>query len=159
MNLDGFFMILCVVIVAVIFVRRARASVQRDDFEYLTLREQLAIANKTGDKIAELEQLGIDMEQSTVNDVMMLHIEWVGRDNEEHEIDLHCDGINACTADMIDIVEREIHDLKNELAHQCAILSEAGRSRQNRRQYDQIQEGGGSVDEIVSTLRESHLNG
>lgn len=159
MNLDGFFIVLCVLIIAVIFARRARASVHRDDFEYLTVREQLAIANNTADTIAELEQLCTDMESSGRDDVMMLHLEWVGRDNESHAIDIACDGTNTCTESMIEICECEIHDQKNELAHQLAILSGEGRSRRNSRQYKRYSEGGESVAEIVSAMREAYLNG
>lgn len=159
MNLDGVFLILCALIVAVIFVRRARASVHRDDFEYLTVREQLAIANNTADTIAELEQLCTDMQTSDRSDVMMLHLEWIGRDNEAHAIDLACDGENTCTESMIEISECEIHELKNDLSHQLAILSGEGRSRRNSGQNKRFAEGGGSIAEVVSALRKAHLNG
>ena len=159
MNLDGVFLILCALIVAVIFARKARASVHRDDFEYLTVREQLAIANNTADTIAELEQLCTDMECSDKDDVMILHLEWIGRDNEAHALDLACDGTNTCTEDMIEISECEINDLKNDLSHQLAILSGDGRSRRNSRQNNRLAEGGKSIAEIVSALRAAHLNG
>lgn len=133
---------------------------QEDDFEYLTVREQLAIANRTADSIAEAEQLVTDMQESAAEDIMMLHIEWIGRDDRRHEISFGCDGYNTATACMIEISEREIHDLKNDLAHQCAVLSERGRSRRNRVQIDADRRGEAiEVDETLHALRNAYLDG
>lgn len=140
--------------------RYAEETEPEDDFEYLTVREQLAIANKTADSIAEAEQLITDMQESAIEDIMVLHIEWIGRDDRRHEISFGCDGYNTATACMIEISEREVHDLKNDLAHQCVILSERGRSRRNRVQIDADRRGEAiKVDETLHALRNAYLDG
>lgn len=157
-----YFFLLIVLIVYLVMRRQPQKQEEPDnDFAYLTVREQLAAASQTADMIAEAEQLIADMEESNADDILVLHIEWLGRDDQMHELSLNCDGINTATACMTEIGEREINDLKNDLAQQCAVLSEHGRSRQNRRHYGRNPEGEGSesIDEVVSTLRSSYLNG
>lgn len=159
----GIFYLFLLIAAVVYLVKRSRHAEDEtepdDDFEYLTVREQLAIANQTADSIAEAEQLITDMQESAVEDVMVLHIAWLGRDNMQHTIALDCNGCNTSTECMIQISEREISDLKNDLAKQIAILSDRGRRRLNRRQNGAEQKGEGSIDEIVSALRSSYLNG
>ena len=129
------------------------------DFAYLTVREQLAVANRTAETIAEAEQLIEDMQESRSDDVMMLHVEWIGRDDRHHTIALACDGYNTSTACMIEISEREINDLKNTLAHQCAVLSESGRSRINGGHNDASRRGEAiEIDEEVHAMRSLYLN-
>lgn len=158
-NIGPFFLLMIVVAVFWIFSRNVKTSVRSDDFEYLSVREQLAIANETAETISELEQLSTDMQESTPRNVMMLHVEWVGRDNERHAIDLACDGRNTCTDAMGEICESEISSLKNTLAHQCAVLSGDARHRQNRRKIERAKREGIDIDETVSALRSQHLNG
>ena len=138
---------LFLLIAAVVYLTKRNRHVdedseQEDDFEYLTVREQLAIANRTADSIAEAEQLVTDMQESAAEDIMMLHIEWIGRDDRRHEISFGCDGYNTATA------------------HQCAVLSERGRSRRNRVQIDADRRGEAiEVDETLHALRNAYLDG
>ena len=152
-------LLLCAVILMFYRQHKHPPEDDEDDFTYLTVREQIAIANQTAEEIATAEQLITDMQESTQDDVMVLHIEWIGRDAQRHEMDLHCSGEDTATECIIQIAEREVHELKNALAHQCAVLSEEGRSRQHRRQNAAAQEGEGSVDEAVYGLRSRYLNG
>jgi hypothetical protein len=101
------------------------------DFELLTRREQLAAAKETADAINDLEQMQTDIECSNADDILMLHIEWIGRDGVKREHELYCDGINTGSECMIQIAERGIHDMRQELAYQCGVLSERGRSAKN----------------------------
>lgn len=142
-----------------IFVRKVKGRVQADDFEYLSVREQLATANETAETISELEELSTDMQESTRDDVMMLHVEWIGRDGEKHAVVLACDGMNTCTDAMSEICETEISSLKNTLAHQCAVLSGNGRHRRNCRKIERAQGEGLRIAEKVSALRAHYLNG
>lgn len=158
-DLNAVFLILIIATTMFILVKKFRRRIHGDDFEYLTVREQLAIANETADVISELEQLQTDVQESHANDVMVLHMEWTGRDNERHAVDLFCDGKNTISECMAEISERQIHDLKNELAYQCAVLSDQARRRHKRRQYVQYAEGEGTVDEAVSALRGAYLDG
>lgn len=128
-----------------------------DDFEYLTVREQLAAAQETSYAIGELEQLITDMQESTEDDLMILHIEWVGRDNSAHAIDLFCDGVNTASECMIEIGDREAHDLRATLAYQCSVLSSGTRSRKNSRKNDSRFIGEDEIAETVSTMRNDYL--
>ena len=152
-------LLLCAVILMIYKRRREEPEEDDDGFSYLTVREQIALANQTAQEIGTAEQLITDMEESTCSDIIIVHLEWIGRDAAKHEMHLQCDGINTATECIIAISEREVNDLKDELAHQCAVLSEEGRSRQHRRQNAAAQEGEGSVDEAVYGLRSRYLNG
>ena len=105
------------------------------DFELLTRREQLATAKETADAINDLEQLQTDIDCSTADDVLMLHIEWIGRDGVKREHELYCDGMNTSSESMSAIADREIHELRQALAYQCGVL---GRSTPNSAQNDYI---------------------
>lgn len=101
------------------------------DFELLTRREQLATAKETADAINDLEQMQTDIECSNADDILMLHIEWIGRDGVKREHELYCDGMNTNSECMVQIAEREIHELRQALSYQCGVLSERGRSTKN----------------------------
>lgn len=138
-----------------LFIRAARKEQQEDadDFAYLTVREQLAEAQATSDALGEAEQLITDMQESCEDDVMILHIDWIGRDDEQHTLELYCDGSDTASECMTEIAEREVHDLQIILARQCAMLAEEGRHRQNHRQNERIAGEGSSNGEILPVLR------
>ena len=152
-------LLLCAVILMIYKRRREEPEEEDDGFSYLTVREQIALANQTAQEIGTAEQLITDMEESTCSDIIIVHLEWIGRDAAKHEMHLQCDGINTATECIIAISEREVNDLKDELAHQCAVLSDAGRNRRNGRRNAGYQRGGESVDETVSMLRDAYLDG
>lgn len=157
-----FYLFLLIAALVYLAKRRARYDEEHEsDFSYLSVREQLAVANRTADTIAEAEQLITDMQESDESDVLVLHIEWLGRDDKMHEMSIDCNGINTATECMIEISDREINMLKTELAHQCAILSERGRHRIICRKNIEYSAGEGSadIDEIVHTMRSNYLNG
>lgn len=159
--------ILYMILLIALIVYLANKRLQNDkiedheeiDFSHLTVKEQLAIANKTAETISDLEQLITDMQESRLEDVMMLHIEWIGRDDRQHQISLGCDGYNTATQCMIEIGEREAIDMKNELAYQCAALSDHARHRQNRGQISMIRRGEAlEDDEAMHALRSIYIN-
>lgn len=98
-----------------------------DDFDLLTRREQLAAAKETADAINDLEQMQTDIECSNADDILMLHIEWIGRDGVKREHELYCDGMNTNSECMIQIVERGIHDMRQALTYQCRVLAKDNR--------------------------------
>lgn len=156
-----FYLFLLIAVIVYLVKRRIEKDKeeQGSDFQYLTVREQLAIANRTAETIAEAEQLLTDAQESRSDDMMMLHIEWIGRDNRQHEITIGCDGYNTTTVCISQICEREINDLKNDLAHQCAVLTDRGRSRLNRGHNDASRRGEAiEIDEEVHALRNLYLN-
>lgn len=126
-----------------------------DDFAFLTVREQIAEAKATSDALGEAEQLITDMQECTPDDVIIMRIEWVGHDDEEHEMELYCDGSNTAAECLAEIGEREAHELEQLLSRQCAILSGHKRSRQSCRQsYGFVRgEESGDVDEALHGMR------
>lgn len=132
--------------------RQGEEEDERNDFDYLSVREQIAAAHKTADTIGDLEQLLTDLQQSCEEDITVLHMEWIGRDNEKHEYDLYCNGTDAATECMAAITECEVHDLRGLLAYQCEAIS-AERHRQIYRQNGTYAIGDEADDEALSALR------
>lgn len=144
-----------------LFVRKrndtaAEPPEERTDFDYLSVREQIAAAKETADQVGDMEQLLTDLAESCEDDVIILHIEWVGRDDMQHEYDLYCGGLDTASECMTEIAEREVHDLREALAYQCAVLSERGRHRQNHRQNDFDAIGDEAYDQAVRAVRSSY---
>lgn len=129
-----------------------------DDFEYLTVREQLATAKKTSDALGDMEQLLTDMQLCSADDILVVHVEWVGRDNECHAYDLFCNGIDTATECMGEIAEREARDLRRTLAYQCAVLAGGTRSRKYCRKYGTETVGEDEIAEAVSAMWDDHIN-
>lgn len=130
----------------------------QDDFAYLTVREQIAEAKATSDALGEAEQLITDMQECTPDDVIIMRIEWVGHDDEEHEMELYCDGSNTAAECLAEIGEREAHELEQLLSRQCAILSGNKRRRQSsRRSYAAERGEEDDVDEALRGMRGADL--
>lgn len=130
----------------------------QDDFAFLTVREQIAEAKATSDALGEAEQLITDMQECTPDDVIIMRIEWVGHDDEEHEMELYCDGSNTAAECLAEIGEREAHELEQLLSRQCAILSGHKRRRQSsRRSYAAARGEEGDVDETLRGMRGADL--
>lgn len=126
----------------------------QDDFAYLTVREQIAEAKATSDALGEAEQLITDMQECTPDDVIIMRIEWVGHDDEEHEMELYCDGSNTAAECFAEIGEREAHELEQLLSRQCAVLSGHQRRRQSsRRSYAAARGEEDDVDEALRGMR------
>lgn len=123
-----------------------------DDFEFLTVREQIAAVKCTSDQLGDLEQLRTDMDMCNADDVSVVHLEWLGRDNAKHEYDLFCTGDNTATDCLKLITEREIHDLRSILAFQCVTLTERVRSRKNDRKN--IADMIGDESDAIQTMRD-----
>lgn len=111
------------------------------NFEFLTVREQLAAANAVSDEIDAMEQLQNDLAECSPDDVLGLHLMWVGFDGTEHEYDILCNGSDTASECMAAIAARESHDLRVRLSHQCAVLARGTRSTQNCTQNDEEPEG------------------
>ena len=153
--MGAFILLMLLALMYVPIRRRDTAEEQpeeRTDFDYLSVREQIAAAKDTADQIGDIEQLLTDIGESCEDDVIILHIEWIGRDAVQHAYDLYCDGSDTASECMTEIAERETHDLREALAYQCAVLSEQGRHRQNHRQND-ADAIGECYEEILSAVR------
>ena len=132
-------------------VRRKEEEEEPDDFEYLTVREQIAAAKTVSDKIGDLEQLRTDLTESTPDDVLSVRIEWIGRDNTAHTYDLICTGYDTASECLAEAAARESHLLRQELAKQCAALE---RSTQNDTQNSTKPRGEWDLDQAMRGLRE-----
>lgn len=153
----GAFILLAMFALMIVGLRKpdseAEPQEERTDFDYLSVREQIAAAKQTADQVGDMEQLLTDLEESCADDVIILHIEWVGRDAEQHAYDLYCDGEDTATECMAEITEREIYDLRHALSYQLAVL---GRHRQNHRQNDYAAAGDSAYEEAMSAVRNSY---
>ena len=158
----GFFVIMALVCLMMWLAKKTRELAEEqdepDDFAYLTVREQIAEAKATSDALGEAEQLITDMQECTPDDVIIMRIEWVGHDDEEHGMELYCDGSNTAAECLAEIGEREAHELEQLLSRQCAILSGNKRRRQSsRRSYAAARGEEDDVDEALRGMRGADL--
>lgn len=109
---------------------------QETDFEYLTVREQLAAANAVSDSVADMEQLRTDLAACSPDDLLGVRITWLGSDGREHQYDLMCNGEDTASECLDSIAARESYELRALLSHQCAVLARGTRSTQNCTQND-----------------------
>ena len=158
-RLFGMILILMILCAMIWLAKKTRELAEeedgQDDFAYLTVREQIAAAKETSDALGEAEQLITDMQECTPDDVIIMRIEWVGHDDEEHEMELYCDGSTTAAECLAEIGEREAHELEQLLSRQCAVLSGHKRSRQSCRQRYGFARGeeGDDVDEALRGMR------
>lgn len=125
-------------------------------FAFLTVREQLAAANTVADKIAEMEQLQTDLAESTPEDLLTVHMEWIGRDNKQHAYDLLCTGTDTASESLAAAAERESYMLREVLSRQCSALSGAERRTQNETQNEYKPEGEWWRDKAVRSVRRQY---
>ena len=122
-------------------------------FAFLTVREQLAAANTVADKIGEMEQLQTDIAESTPEDLLTVHMEWIGRDNKQHAYDLLCTGTDTASESLTAAAERESYMLREVLSRQCSALSGAERRTQNETQNEEKPEGEWWRDKAMHSVR------
>lgn len=109
---------------------------QETDFEYLTVREQLAAANAVSESISDMEQLRTDLAACSPDDLLGVRITWLGTDGREHQYDIMCNGEDTASECLDSIAARESYELRALLSHQCAVLARGTRSTQNCTQND-----------------------
>ena len=129
----GAFLVLSLILLFIkaLHPQREQQEEAKTDFDFLSLREQIATAKKTSDQVLSMEQLRTDIEESCEDDLMIVCISWVGRDGDRHEYDLYCNGEDKNSECLGEAIESEIYSLRQALAHQCAVLSRQGRSGKN----------------------------
>lgn len=128
-------------------------------FEYLTVREQIAAAKTLSDKIGEMEQLQTDLIESTPDDLLCVHLEWIGRDGAAHAYDLMCSGSDTASEGLAAAAERESYMLRGTLSRQCATLSASTRRTQNGTQNEWKRRGEWYDGETVRDVRGSDTVG
>lgn len=158
--------VICVFVGLLILANMKRPELSNEEdaedddvsFEYLTVREQLDTAQTTSDALGDMEQLITDMDIVSDDDILVIHIEWLGKDNANHSYDLYADGSNTVTECMAAIAERESAELRRALAYQCGVLSRHTRSGKNSgKNYAKRARGEGSdIDKALSDMRNAH---
>lgn len=132
-------------VIGIMLVKRARRCGEEEpedepeDFEFLTVREQLKAAQRVSDGIGSMEQLQTDIAESTEDDVLAVHIEWIGRDGAAHQHDLLCSGIDTASECLAEIAARESHMLRETLSRQLATMKSGNRIEGS--EHEKIQDG------------------
>ena len=103
---------------------RYEADEEAAEYDYLTVREQIAQAKAMSDALGDMEQLQTDIAASNDDCMIVIHLAWIGIDNQEHEYDLYCDGMDIASENMAEIAAAEAHCLRQDLQTQCRQLAE-----------------------------------
>lgn len=117
--------------------RRIRKRSPYNDFDLAGMNEKFFMAEQTRRNLNAMENLMTELQTSSPERQIVLHIEWLADDEIAQQYDLFCDGYNTATDRMREIVEREINDLRNEFAYEVTELQKATRSRKNNRKYNE----------------------
>lgn len=140
MNAQDYIVLMIVGIIIIVLVsRRIRYNHRVSpyyDFNLMTANEMFEVAENTRQGINRLENLITDLNAAKPRRQIVLHVEWLSEEEEPQTYCLYCDGQNLATEKMIEIAEREIYDLRELFAYQCATLEKATRSRNIDRKND-----------------------
>ena len=131
---------------------------QETDFEYMTVRQQIDAAQQTADALEDLEDLQLQLEESSEDSLLPVQMEWMSRDGTMHALTVYANGIDVTTECLHRLTEAEIHDTKKLLAYQCKMLATHKRGTQNGTQNDtkSKERGGEDVDKILRKVRETN---
>lgn len=131
------------------------------DFEYLTVREQVETVKNTSDALQGLENLELSLEESTVDDVVVIRMEWMSRDGKNHALEVYCNGSDTASESLCTLAEAEIHETKKVLAYQCETLAKRTRSVQNCAQNVKKPRyrGGEDIDRLLRKVWEDNPDG
>lgn len=115
------------IIIAIVALRRHRESREEDDdcaeYDYLTVREQIAEVKEMSDALDDMEQLQTDLAASNPDDMIVVSLHWIGRDGQQRTFDVYCDGLNLQTESLLTLSECEAHMIRNELQDGCKALA------------------------------------
>ena len=131
---------------------------EEPDFAFMTVREQVEAVRRTSDALQDLESLQDELTESTPDDILPVHLEWMSRDGTMHALEVYCDGTDTATESLWALADTEIHETKKALAYQCEVLAKHTRSRKNGRKNDFLR-GGEDVEEVLRNVRGSHRDG
>ena len=118
------------IIIAIVALRRHRESREEDDdcgdcaeYDYLTVREQIAEVKEMSDALDDMEQLQTDLAASNPDDMIVVSLHWIGRDGQRRTFDVYCDGLNLQTESLLTLSECEAHMIRAELQDGCKALA------------------------------------
>lgn len=106
------------------------------DFEYLTVREQIAETQRVSDVVEAMEQLQNDLIECGPDWTLAVRISWLSRNGTAYQHDVMCNGANTATECLNAIAKRESYTMRAKLSEQCQVLSYAVRHTQNGTQND-----------------------
>lgn len=131
------------------------------DFAFLSVREQVETVKNTSDALQDLEDLQLSLEESTVDDVVVIRMEWMSRDGKNHALEVYCNGSDTASESLCTLAEAEIHETKKVLAYQCETLAKRTRSVQNCSQNVKKPRyrGGEDIDKILRKVWEDNPDG
>lgn len=109
-------------------IKRRRAEFGNTEFDLATVNEKFSMAADTRESLNAMEQLVTDIDICNATAQKVLHLQWLGEDEETHEYDLYLDGQNTATECMREIAVREIFDLRGSLSYQIERLAEITRN-------------------------------
>ena len=104
-------------------IERRKEEYRDAEFDLATVNEKIIKADQTRINLNAMEQLATDLRVSSPEMQIVLQITWLDFNGESHVYDLYCDGINTATESMQAVTEREIFELREALAYQCAELN------------------------------------
>ena len=104
-------------------IERRKEEYRDAEFDLATVNEKIIKADQTRINLNAMEQLATDLRVSSPEMQIVLQITWLDFNGESHVYDLYCDGINTATESMQAVTEREIYELREALAYQCAELN------------------------------------
>lgn len=104
-------------------IERRKGEYRDAEFDLATVNEKIIKADQTRINLNAMEQLATDLRVSSPEKQIVLQITWLDFNGESHVYDLYCDGINTASESMQAVTEREIYELREALAYQCAELN------------------------------------
>lgn len=113
------------------------------DFDLLTVEEMRKTVDSTAEELEAAEQLLTDLSLCSEDYLLSVRVKWLGDNGEKYTYDLICDGINTASADLTEIMEREVSELRASLAYRCEKLAKVTRSRKNGGKNNASDERGG----------------
>ena len=125
--MNGILLILCIAFLlfasSKIESRKQEEEPEYLDFDLAGANEKIDIVSETRIDLNAMEQLATDLQVSTPDMQFVIQLAWIGRDGKDHTYDLYIDGQNTATDAIALITEREINELRQSLAYECAALS------------------------------------
>ena len=162
------FLLMCYTIFGIWMFRKINPQKQEEepeqdesDFAFLSVREQVETVKNTSDALQDLENLELSLEESTVDDVVVIRMEWMSRDGKNHALEVYCNGSDTASESLCTLAEAEIHETKKALAYQCETLAKRTRSTQNCAQNVKKTRyrGGEDIDKILRKVWEDNPDG
>ena len=124
--MNGLLLILCIAFLLYVsskIEKRKNEEPIYPDFDLAGANEKIDIVSETRIDLNAMEQLATDLQVSTPDMQFVIQLAWIGRDGKDHTYDLYIDGQNTATDAISLITEREINELRQALAYECAELS------------------------------------